>query len=57
MIATLQSHVHEKGGDNLLNAARKLVGAIANLLKASQPENFEVINFIICNGKLVLSYD
>jgi len=41
MIAALQPH--EKGSDDLLNAARRLAGATANLLKASQPENLEVI--------------
>ena len=40
MIAALQPH--EKGSDDLLNAARKLAAATANLLKASQPENLEV---------------
>ena len=44
MIAALQPH--EKGSDDLLNAARKLAAATANLLKASQPENLEVINSI-----------
>lgn len=41
MIAALQPH--EKGSDDLLNAARKLAAATAKLLNASQPENLEVI--------------
>ena len=45
MIAALQPH--EKGSDDLLNAARRLAAATANLLKASQPENLEVIKYII----------
>ena len=45
MIAALQPH--EKGSDDLLNAARRLAAATANLLKASQPENLEVINHIV----------
>lgn len=44
MIAALQPY--EKGSDDLLNAARNLAAATANLLKASQPENLEVISFI-----------
>ena len=45
MIAALQPH--EAGSDDLLNAARRLAGATANLLNASQPENLEVIVNVI----------
>ena len=55
MIAALRPH--EKGSDDLLNAARKLAAATANLLNASQPENLEVIiaSFCYCIAKFVPS--
>ena len=55
MIAALQPH--EKGSDDLLNAARKLAAATANLLKASQPENLEVTIITLFSAKPVLSYN
>ena len=45
MIAALQ--LHEKGCGDLLNATQKMAAATANLLKASQRENLEVVNYII----------
>lgn len=54
MIAALQPH--EKGSDDLLNAARRLAGATANLLKASQPENLEVIYYIMSYCMILYSF-